>query len=292
MEKRLALTKEGTLTYCTAVDENIGKGRCNHITHQTINETNEEFLKRISDENNMKTVSMNIPPEIKVLNSALVSLDRKLDEKNMDLTIKAIGGYATYDLTLNATMYIDSVESINDEIKSCILEVACENNGPLEEDWLNDQSKNSDLVGDPITKHCMNLIRSDNNLKNFNLFVEDYSNLPNMKRIKMYKAIPELVLCMKIGAINGGRIKEKDQDDLSKICKAKNWNAESIYSIFEKFGLNNFIEKSELANTLYIAKVINEKEWVSFMGGIIFEYKFIYKIINFCFKFKRMGSNT
>lgn len=34
MVKRLALNSEGLLTYCTASEENIGKGRCNHIAHQ------------------------------------------------------------------------------------------------------------------------------------------------------------------------------------------------------------------------------------------------------------------
>ncbi len=48
MNKRLALTKEGKLTYCTASEENIGKGRCNHIAHQKNNETAEEFTKRIN----------------------------------------------------------------------------------------------------------------------------------------------------------------------------------------------------------------------------------------------------
>lgn len=34
MTKRLALTKDGKITYCTASEENIVKGRCNHIAHQ------------------------------------------------------------------------------------------------------------------------------------------------------------------------------------------------------------------------------------------------------------------
>ena len=262
MDKRLALTKDGQLTYCTATEENIGKGRCNHIMHQKIGESNEQFLKRIGKEMHMSSVSMNVPPEIKMLNNALASLDDMLDERNMDLTIKAIGGYATYHLTLNATMDIDSVERINDEIKECIHEIAYESSGALEEDWLNDQSVNSDLAGDPITRHCMKLINSPNGS---DLFMEESSNLPNMKRVKMLKAKPELVACMKIGAINGGRVKEKDQDDLSKIFKAEKWNVEKIYSICKQFGLTKFMDKSELANTLYMAQVIDEQEWLSFM---------------------------
>lgn len=67
-EKRLALTKDGQLTYCTSSEENIGKGRCNHIVHQNIGESNEDFLNRtsekemlygiyVSDENYMKELN-------------------------------------------------------------------------------------------------------------------------------------------------------------------------------------------------------------------------------------------
>lgn len=34
--KVLALTKDGKLTYCTASEENRGKGHCNHLNHQKI----------------------------------------------------------------------------------------------------------------------------------------------------------------------------------------------------------------------------------------------------------------
>ena len=42
--KRLALTKDGKITWCTATEASIGKGRCNHVCHQSDNQTNEEFL--------------------------------------------------------------------------------------------------------------------------------------------------------------------------------------------------------------------------------------------------------
>ena len=48
MKKRLALTKDGRMTYCTATEENIGKGRCNHISHQENNESIKEFVERVS----------------------------------------------------------------------------------------------------------------------------------------------------------------------------------------------------------------------------------------------------
>lgn len=49
-QKRLAMTRDGKLTYCTADDENIGKGICNHVGHQGVNETKENFLERATAE--------------------------------------------------------------------------------------------------------------------------------------------------------------------------------------------------------------------------------------------------
>lgn len=46
--KRLALTKDGKLTFCTSDPENIGKGRCNHVAHQLPSESKEDFLNRAS----------------------------------------------------------------------------------------------------------------------------------------------------------------------------------------------------------------------------------------------------
>lgn len=46
MEKRLAINTNGELTYCKASDENIGKGRCNHLDHKMKNESVNSFLKR------------------------------------------------------------------------------------------------------------------------------------------------------------------------------------------------------------------------------------------------------
>lgn len=57
--KRLALTIDGRLTYCTSSEENIGKGRCNHIDHQRLNETNQEFIDRISPNTAPKTININ-----------------------------------------------------------------------------------------------------------------------------------------------------------------------------------------------------------------------------------------
>lgn len=44
--KRLALNLDGEITYCSADDEHVGKGRCDHLDHIKHNETSDEFLKR------------------------------------------------------------------------------------------------------------------------------------------------------------------------------------------------------------------------------------------------------
>ena len=49
MPKRLAMTVDGRLTYCTADDEHIGRGRCNHIAHQRMGEDPQDFLDRANE---------------------------------------------------------------------------------------------------------------------------------------------------------------------------------------------------------------------------------------------------
>ena len=46
MTKRLAMTVDGRLTYCSADEHNIGKGRCNHVSHAKNGESQERFLER------------------------------------------------------------------------------------------------------------------------------------------------------------------------------------------------------------------------------------------------------
>lgn len=42
------MTTDGKLTYCSATDENVGKGRCNHISHALKGESELDFLNRIN----------------------------------------------------------------------------------------------------------------------------------------------------------------------------------------------------------------------------------------------------
>lgn len=54
MKRRLALTKDGKITWCTAPEDKIGFGRCDHVFYQKINEDNNQFIKRC--ENNQKYI--------------------------------------------------------------------------------------------------------------------------------------------------------------------------------------------------------------------------------------------
>ncbi len=48
MTKRMAMTTDGRMTYCSAPPEAQGRGRCNHIGHQKEDESMEQFLERVS----------------------------------------------------------------------------------------------------------------------------------------------------------------------------------------------------------------------------------------------------
>lgn len=47
--KTLALTDDGRITYCTCLPEDRGKGRCNHVIHQSEGQTVAEFMDSIKD---------------------------------------------------------------------------------------------------------------------------------------------------------------------------------------------------------------------------------------------------
>lgn len=53
--KRLALNADGEMTYCSASEENIGKGRCNHVAHQKDGESQIQFMNRANEESNNKS---------------------------------------------------------------------------------------------------------------------------------------------------------------------------------------------------------------------------------------------
>lgn len=67
MNKVLALTKKGELTYCTAPEDMRGRGRCNHIAHIQKGQSVDDFIKSISSQ--IMVEDNTIPDQQKYVNS-------------------------------------------------------------------------------------------------------------------------------------------------------------------------------------------------------------------------------
>lgn len=80
MSKVLALTTDGRLTFCSASEENRGKGRCNHVTHQKENESTDEFMERISIENHFGEDIYEIEDGKEITQEEIDDYANKLDE--------------------------------------------------------------------------------------------------------------------------------------------------------------------------------------------------------------------
>ena len=259
--RRLALTKDGKLTYCTASEENIGKGRCNHIDHQKNKESIKDFTIRCSQLTNKNISMLNIPSEIRCLNNGLLKLDEKLKERNLNLSIKSVGGYATYHITDLPTMDIYSFEKINDEVKNLIHEIALESD-ELELDWLNDEILNLQNFGSHMTRNMNKYI-----LKNINnSFIND-NRLSELENIDLKIAKSEIILGFKIADICK-RSKEKDLDDLKRIIKYEKWTPNDIWNYCKKFNFDKIIEKEDLAIDLFQMQILNENNYINFIGEI------------------------
>ncbi len=63
--KRLALTKDGRMTYCTCNMDERGKGRCNHIAHQKDEESIDDFINRVNDINDIKVCGNDITNKVR-----------------------------------------------------------------------------------------------------------------------------------------------------------------------------------------------------------------------------------
>ena len=105
MPKVLALNKNGDITYCTCPEELRGTGRCNHIAHQNINESSQDFITRINEQqekiqnNNLKDDNNFVPYEGTTIttNCYRMSDEEKVNstkiENRMQLDQNIDGGY-------------------------------------------------------------------------------------------------------------------------------------------------------------------------------------------------------
>lgn len=80
-KKRLALNTDGKITYCRASEENIGKGRCNHIEHQLDSETQEQFMDRTA---NIEQKSLQSSRKINIPNRYNYILEDKIIDAKED----------------------------------------------------------------------------------------------------------------------------------------------------------------------------------------------------------------
>ena len=252
--RRLAETKDGRLTYCTAETGPSGCCRCGHVAHQQDGETIQDFLDRISDTVGVG-LSLMYPPEIRALNDAVMNLDSVLEAHQAKLTVRSIGGYASYDLTWSAPLDIESAERIEPRFKEWIAAVGRSHSPVLEDDWLNDDSLFVNSVGDAFSQKCMQCLREHKQ----DLFEED-TRMPAMNCAKMFRLKPMMTAVMKAGLVNGERDRAEDADNLQKISRRMHFHAQDLWNCMRKYGLDRFMEKQDLAGTLYFVHAIDEEE--------------------------------
>lgn len=100
MTRRLAMNSEGQMTYCTASEENIGRGRCNHIAHQKPGETPQEFCERATAALNSRKPSGTARNELKGFNGRPVDYTISVkkgvlsDEEISNLKSKEVAVYS------------------------------------------------------------------------------------------------------------------------------------------------------------------------------------------------------
>lgn len=217
---------------------------------QRENETLSEFLARIDE-----PVVFPIPKEIQALNQGLVYLDESI---HYPLVLKVIGGYAIYHITGNATADIDSILRLDREVRTAVSTIAGTTELSLESKWLNDEVVQFSGFSDALSRKILSIIREDNSY-----FEPVTENVPKFKHLTILRAKPEVVAALKIGAMFN-RSKDKDKDDLLKICKYKGWGAKELWSILDGFGVTSSIEKEDLASALFLAQIITEDQYIEF----------------------------
>ena len=106
MAKILALTNDGRITYCTASEENRGRGRCPHLAHQSTNESEEQFVTRANEELAKFNSDSNINVDTATMTAgtyASAYADAHADDTNAYATAfaKATNYTSTMDIDVN-----------------------------------------------------------------------------------------------------------------------------------------------------------------------------------------------
>ena len=120
-ERRLALTRDGQMSFCSSNSENIGKKRCNHIAHQGIHETTNEFMDRTSNYFNIEKYTnkkvLNKAKSNKIINAshnakAYLETKNALDKYGCCAIVQATG-------TGKSSIFTSIADDYNDE--KCVL---------------------------------------------------------------------------------------------------------------------------------------------------------------------------
>ena len=152
MGKRLAMTTDGKLTYCSASDANIGKGRCNHLFHQNTNDSQNfileyENLKSILDKNEEDYCTIQgfeeEDPEFDELQAEQDSyfLERQYKNCKKDLYIKSKNVIARRIAAENG----DGLEELAHD-KDMLIRAKVASHGYFIKDFINDESENVRLA--------------------------------------------------------------------------------------------------------------------------------------------------
>lgn len=111
MKKVIALNNNCKLTYCSALPENRGKGRCNHVAHQNPGETALSFSKRATE------IISNIKKE-KIKKSFIDQDGRNIKEYQGEIVLSDEGK----DKRIRGAI-IDFIESEDSEIRKAAAEM-------------------------------------------------------------------------------------------------------------------------------------------------------------------------
>ena len=197
--KRLALTTDGRMTWCSAPKGTEGKGRCNHLDHKEDDESIEDFMNRTS--NNQSTNifdGFTLEKKLKMFSD----LNKSLKEENLEMDIITSGGFALETYGYRGTSDIDAFYTLDRKVESIIYKIG--------EDYEIDQSEESWL-----NNNLMSLNKTPE-LENTELIIDE-SNL-KVRRVKL-----DYLLVMK--TISG---RERDIEDIKTLLRSPELNISGL----------------------------------------------------------------
>lgn len=167
---------KGELTYCNSIEENVGKGRCNHIKGHDMknNETEKEYRKRIS--NKLREIKSDYNKNYRINNKIILNENEKIKPQfingaqpkfksdNYFIKIDEIGRYNGLSEEI-CSLFLDCCENIKEHAKYKTKAFFYENNG------RDNSSNNGD--GTNIIDMKQNCVYSPN-------FLNKYENTRNL----------------------------------------------------------------------------------------------------------------